>query len=145
MRIACVQDAVVFANPTANGPFNFLRPEDERTEDDPTYPVMQQDSDGNPVLVVNTEQLYRYVAADRHLSSLVHNRKPAPADLVEIGVPVDLRHSGSLHGSQASMVLGQRATGPRWAAPSRQIRVAAQFTELLGGKHESSTLSPFVS
>jgi 2',3'-cyclic-nucleotide 2'-phosphodiesterase (5'-nucleotidase family) len=50
-----------YANEPANGPFNFLRPEDVRTPDDPPYPVMREDSEGKPVLVINTEQLYRYV------------------------------------------------------------------------------------
>ena len=60
-----------YANEPANGPFNLLRPEDARTPDDPPYPVMREDSQGKPVLVINTEQLYRYVGHlivtfDRH-------------------------------------------------------------------------------
>jgi 2',3'-cyclic-nucleotide 2'-phosphodiesterase (5'-nucleotidase family) len=50
-----------YANEPAHGPFNFLRPEDARTPEDPPYPVMREDSEGKPVLVINTEQLYRYV------------------------------------------------------------------------------------
>lgn len=60
-----------YANEPANGPFNFLRVEDARTAGDPPYPVMREDSQGKPVLVINTEQLYRYVGHlivtfDRH-------------------------------------------------------------------------------
>ncbi|MGF1464813.1 MAG: bifunctional metallophosphatase/5'-nucleotidase [Sandaracinaceae bacterium] len=48
-----------FANSNVEGPFNFLRPGDSPEE---TYPVVQENAEGNPVLVVNTEQLYSYVA-----------------------------------------------------------------------------------
>ncbi len=47
-----------FAAEEANGPFNLLREGDSGTE---VYPVVQEDADGNTVLVVNTEQLYRYI------------------------------------------------------------------------------------
>lgn len=56
------------AQPVANGPFNLLRPEDTAQADYPTYRV---DSEGNTVLVVNSDQQYRYVgnlmvSFDRH-------------------------------------------------------------------------------
>ena len=47
-----------FASPDTNGPFNLLREGDSADAD---YPIVQEDADGNTVLVVNTEQLYRYV------------------------------------------------------------------------------------
>ncbi len=47
-----------FGAPEANGPFNLLREGDEPNAE---YPTTQEDSDGNPVLVVNTDQLYTYV------------------------------------------------------------------------------------
>lgn len=40
------------------GPFNVLRDGDEGTDD---YPTMRDDADGNPILIVNSDQLYRYV------------------------------------------------------------------------------------
>ena len=40
------------------GPFNVLREGDSGTSD---YPTMRDDADGNPILVVNSDQLYRYV------------------------------------------------------------------------------------
>jgi 2',3'-cyclic-nucleotide 2'-phosphodiesterase (5'-nucleotidase family) len=46
------------AQPTANGPFNLLRPEDTAEAD---YPTVRQDMEGNTVLVVNSDQQYRYV------------------------------------------------------------------------------------
>ena len=42
----------------ANGPFNLIR---EGDTPDADYPTRLTDADGNPVLAVNTEQLYRYV------------------------------------------------------------------------------------
>lgn len=47
-----------YAKPQADGPFNLLRPGDTPTE---TYPRTVLDGDGNTVLVVKTDQLYRYV------------------------------------------------------------------------------------
>ena len=57
-----------YAKPEADGPFNLLRPGDQPTE---TYPRTLADADGNTVLVVKTDQLYRYVGNlivrfDRH-------------------------------------------------------------------------------
>jgi 2',3'-cyclic-nucleotide 2'-phosphodiesterase (5'-nucleotidase family) len=46
------------ARPQANGPFNRLRPGDRPLGE---YPVRRTDRDGHPVLVVNSDQLYRYV------------------------------------------------------------------------------------
>ncbi len=46
------------ANDRVEGPFNLLRAGDSGNAH---YPTMQADADGNPVLVVNSEQLYRYV------------------------------------------------------------------------------------
>ncbi len=46
------------ARPEAMGPFNLLRPEDAPSAD---YPTVREDSDGSTVLVVNSEQLYRYI------------------------------------------------------------------------------------
>lgn len=42
----------------ATGPFNLLRPEDTPSAD---YPTVRADSEGSTVLVVNSEQLYRYI------------------------------------------------------------------------------------
>lgn len=42
----------------ASGPFNYLREEDTPNAD---YPTVRSDMDGQTVLVVNSEQLYRYV------------------------------------------------------------------------------------
>jgi 2',3'-cyclic-nucleotide 2'-phosphodiesterase (5'-nucleotidase family) len=47
-----------FAQPTAFGPYNSLRAGDRPTS---TYPVLQQDSNGDYVLVVNSDQMYLYV------------------------------------------------------------------------------------
>ncbi|XOV71234.1 MAG: choice-of-anchor I family protein [Verrucomicrobiota bacterium] len=46
------------ARPEAEGPFNMLRPEDASSA---AYPTERTDADGHTVLVVNSEQLYRYV------------------------------------------------------------------------------------
>lgn len=46
------------ARPEPQGPFNLLRPEDSPAAD---YPTLRQDSEGNPVFVVNSDQIYRYV------------------------------------------------------------------------------------
>ncbi len=46
------------ASPVPNGPFSLLRPGDVAEAD---YPTVREDRDGNTVLVVNVEQLYRYV------------------------------------------------------------------------------------
>ena len=46
------------AQPQPNGPFNLLRPEDTAEAD---YPTVRQDSEGKTVLVVNSDQQYRYV------------------------------------------------------------------------------------
>jgi 2',3'-cyclic-nucleotide 2'-phosphodiesterase (5'-nucleotidase family) len=46
------------ARPRATGPFNLLRPGDRPG---PDYPTRRTDRDGKPVLVVNSDQLYRYV------------------------------------------------------------------------------------
>ena len=46
------------ANPQVMGPFNLLRSGDKAQAD---YPTMREDSDGNPVFVVNSDQLYAYV------------------------------------------------------------------------------------
>ncbi len=42
----------------AMGPFNMLREGDEANAE---YPTAREDSEGNPVVVVNTDQLYSYV------------------------------------------------------------------------------------
>ncbi|HSE96563.1 MAG TPA: bifunctional metallophosphatase/5'-nucleotidase, partial [Methylomirabilota bacterium] len=46
------------AGATPTGPFNRLRPGDRPLGE---YPVRRTDRDGHPVLVVNSDQLYRYV------------------------------------------------------------------------------------
>jgi 2',3'-cyclic-nucleotide 2'-phosphodiesterase (5'-nucleotidase family) len=46
------------ARPEANGPFNRLRPGDKALGE---YPVRRVDRDGHPVLVLNSDQLYRYI------------------------------------------------------------------------------------
>jgi len=46
------------AGDRVEGPFNLLRPGDSGST---AYPTTRADADGNPVLVVNSEQLYRYV------------------------------------------------------------------------------------
>lgn len=46
------------ASETVDGPFNLLREGDEA---ETAYPTMRSDMDGNPVLVVNSDQLYRYL------------------------------------------------------------------------------------
>ena len=46
------------ARPEATGPFNRLRPGDKALGE---YPVRRADRDGHPVLVVNSDQLYRYI------------------------------------------------------------------------------------
>jgi len=56
------------ASPEPNGPFSLLREGDAAEAD---YPTVREDSEGNTVLVVNVEQLYRYVGNlivefDRH-------------------------------------------------------------------------------
>jgi 2',3'-cyclic-nucleotide 2'-phosphodiesterase (5'-nucleotidase family) len=45
-------------NPEPNGPFNLLREGDEAQA---SYPTLRLDSEGNLVLVVNSDQLYTYV------------------------------------------------------------------------------------
>jgi 2',3'-cyclic-nucleotide 2'-phosphodiesterase (5'-nucleotidase family) len=46
------------AQPTADGPFNQLRDGDSP---EANYPTIRLDSEGNRVLVINSDQLYRYV------------------------------------------------------------------------------------
>jgi 2',3'-cyclic-nucleotide 2'-phosphodiesterase (5'-nucleotidase family) len=46
------------AKPEANGPFNLLRDEDSA---EANYPTVREDSLGNDVLVINSDQQYRYV------------------------------------------------------------------------------------
>ena len=46
------------ARAEATGPFNRLRPGDKALGE---YPVRRADRDGHPVLVVNSDQLYRYI------------------------------------------------------------------------------------
>lgn len=46
------------AQPVAYGPFNLLRPEDSAEAE---YPTRRVDSEGQTVLVVNSDQQYRYV------------------------------------------------------------------------------------
>ena len=46
------------AKPVADGPFNLLRPEDSAGAD---YPTVREDSEGRAVLVINSDQQYRYV------------------------------------------------------------------------------------
>ena len=46
------------AKPQANGPFNLLRPEDVSEAD---YPTVREDSEGKMLLVINSDQQYRYV------------------------------------------------------------------------------------
>ncbi len=46
------------ARSTPSGPFNLLRPEDSPGT---AYPTVRTDSQGNIVLVVNSDQLYRYI------------------------------------------------------------------------------------
>jgi 2',3'-cyclic-nucleotide 2'-phosphodiesterase (5'-nucleotidase family) len=47
-----------YAKSKASGPFNLLRPGDTPAAD---YPLQRSDANGQPLLVVNAEQLYRYV------------------------------------------------------------------------------------
>jgi 2',3'-cyclic-nucleotide 2'-phosphodiesterase (5'-nucleotidase family) len=44
--------------PNPSGPFNFLREGDTPTA---SYPVVREDMDGNTILAVNSDQLYRYM------------------------------------------------------------------------------------
>lgn len=46
------------AKSAPNGPFNLLRPEDAPEAD---YPTVREDGEGNTVLVVNSDQQFRYV------------------------------------------------------------------------------------
>ncbi|TPV93024.1 MAG: bifunctional metallophosphatase/5'-nucleotidase [Myxococcales bacterium FL481] len=46
------------ARPQADGPFNWLRPGDTAQAD---YPTLRDDSEGFPVAVVNSDQIYRYI------------------------------------------------------------------------------------
>lgn len=46
------------AQPVPEGPFNLLRPEDQPEAD---YPTVRVDSEGGTVLVVNSDQQYRYI------------------------------------------------------------------------------------
>jgi len=46
------------ARDRADGPYNMLRPGDRPTGE---YPIRRADRDGNPVMVVNSDQLYNYV------------------------------------------------------------------------------------
>ncbi|MCG7949132.1 MAG: bifunctional metallophosphatase/5'-nucleotidase [Candidatus Thiodiazotropha taylori] len=46
------------ARPVADGPYNLLRPEDSAEAD---YPTWRVDSEGETVLVINSDQQYRYL------------------------------------------------------------------------------------
>lgn len=46
------------AQPQPDGPFNLLRPEDTPSAE---YPTVREDSEGQTVLVINSDQQYRYV------------------------------------------------------------------------------------
>lgn len=50
------------SNVPANGPFGLLRPEDTAEAD---YPTVRTDSEGRTVLVVNSDQQYRYLGSLR--------------------------------------------------------------------------------
>ena len=116
--IASAGSTGFFADTQATGPFNFLRPEDERREEDPSYPVLQRDSEGKPVLVVNTEQLYRYVG---HLL-VTFNRKGVISSY-------DLNRSGPIATSPEGVGLMADEVG-RWLRPHR--RVSRVFARLQG-------------
>lgn len=56
--IIAAAGATGFYAGTTQGPFNFLRPGDVGTA---KYPVERVDSEGNKVLAINSDQLYKYV------------------------------------------------------------------------------------
>lgn len=116
--IASAGSTGFFADTQPTGPFNFLRPEDVRTDEDPTYPVIQRDSEGKPVLVINTEQLYRYVG---HLM-VTFNRKGVISSY-------DLNRSGPIATSPEGVELLSDEVG-RWLRPHRRVsRVFAALQE----------------
>lgn len=56
--IAAAGSSGFMARPEADGPFNLLRPEDTPTAN---YPTVRPDMEGKNVLVINSDQQYRYV------------------------------------------------------------------------------------
>lgn len=56
--IAAAGSTGFMAKPVPDGPFNLLRDEDEPSAN---YPTVREDMEGNPVLVINSDQQYRYV------------------------------------------------------------------------------------
>lgn len=56
--IAAAGSTGFMAKPLPDGPFNLLRPEDTP---EANYPTVRVDMDGHPVLVINSDQQYRYV------------------------------------------------------------------------------------
>ncbi|MEM6280982.1 MAG: bifunctional metallophosphatase/5'-nucleotidase [Chloroflexota bacterium] len=97
-----------FAGTEANGPFNLLREGESATAD---YPIVQEDADGNTVLVVNTEQLYRYVG---------HLLVTFDGDGVITGFDAD--QSGQIASTEEAIAALSELTGTE-LAPSEEVQV----------------------
>ena len=101
------------ARPEATGPFNRLRPGDKALGE---YPVRRTDRDGNTVLVVNSDQLYRYIG------NLI-----VGFDAAGRVVSVDPR-SGPVATTQQAVDDVARLTGRPAAAPADVQRIFGELT-----------------
>ncbi|MCG7913488.1 MAG: bifunctional metallophosphatase/5'-nucleotidase [Candidatus Thiodiazotropha weberae] len=91
------------ARPVADGPYNLLRPEDTAEAD---YPTWRVDSEGETVLVINSDQQYRY------LGNLIvtFNKSGHIADVDMRSGPVATNEAGV---EALKMELGTRRLGPK--------------------------------
>ncbi|MCG7899943.1 MAG: bifunctional metallophosphatase/5'-nucleotidase [Candidatus Thiodiazotropha weberae] len=91
------------ARPVADGPYNLLRPEDTAEAD---YPTWRVDSEGETVLVINSDQQYRY------LGNLIvtFNKSGHIADVDMRSGPVATNEAGV---EALKMELGARRLGPK--------------------------------
>ena len=76
------------AKPVSDGPFNLLRPEDAAEAD---YPTVRLDKEGETVLVINSDQQYRYVgnlivSFDRHGHIKAIDDRSGPVATTEEGI-----------------------------------------------------------
>ncbi|MCG8042025.1 MAG: bifunctional metallophosphatase/5'-nucleotidase [Candidatus Thiodiazotropha endolucinida] len=94
------------ARPVADGPYNLLRPEDSAEAD---YPTWRVDSEGETVLVINSDQQYRY------LGNLIvtFDKSGHIAD-------VDMR-SGPVATNEAGVEALKMELGARRLAPKKRV------------------------
>lgn len=112
------------AQPAPNGPFSRLRDGDAPEAD---YPTVRKDSEGNTVVVVNSDQLYRY---EGNLRVRFDHRGRIAG--------VDKKVTGPVATTHASVQLLEHEVGRRLAPPHgvRKIYDALQATPLIQAAFE---------